>query len=77
MSNITEPDVFFHNVRLLEPAHDLDQIGSLLVRDGKIADLGHHIGQFHAVRRCRPVLLQTDEMHPRQRKQWRQTIRMH
>ena len=38
-------DLLFRNVRLLDPAHDLDQPGELLVRDGRIADLGSGSGR--------------------------------
>ena len=38
-------DILFHNVRLLDPASGLDQIASLLVRDGKIADHGAALGR--------------------------------
>jgi dihydroorotase len=34
-----------HNVRLLDPASGLDQPGELLVRDGRIADLGASLGR--------------------------------
>jgi dihydroorotase len=34
-----------HNVRLLDPASGLDQLGELLVRDGRIADLGASLGR--------------------------------
>ena len=30
----------FKNARLLDPATELDQIGSILIRDGKIEDVG-------------------------------------
>ncbi|MEO9191513.1 MAG: dihydroorotase, partial [Acetobacteraceae bacterium] len=33
-------DILFSNVRLIDPASGLDQMGDLLVRDGRIADLG-------------------------------------
>ena len=33
-------DIVFENVRLIDPASGLDQAGGLLVRDGRIADLG-------------------------------------
>ncbi|MCW3475699.1 dihydroorotase [Limobrevibacterium gyesilva] len=38
-------DLLFRNVRLIDPAAGLDQPGELLVRDGKIADLGPSLGQ--------------------------------
>ena len=38
-------DILFHNVRLLDPASGLDQTGALLVRDGRIADLGGNLGR--------------------------------
>jgi len=38
-------DVLIRNVRLLDPASGLDQPGDLLVRDGRIADLGGNIGR--------------------------------
>ncbi len=37
-------DIFFHDVRLIDPANDTDQQGNLLVRDGKILDFGPTIG---------------------------------
>jgi dihydroorotase len=37
--------IFFHNVRLLDPAAGLDQLGELLVRDGRVADLGPALGR--------------------------------
>ena len=39
------PDLLFENVRLLDPATGLDQVGGLLVRDGRIADLGPALGR--------------------------------
>lgn len=40
------PDLLIENVRLLDPATGLDQPGgSLLVRDGRIADLGASLGR--------------------------------
>ena len=33
-------DIFFHDVRLIDPANGTDQQGNLLVRDGRILDLG-------------------------------------
>jgi dihydroorotase len=38
-------DLLVHNVRLLDPASDLDQPGELLVHAGKIADLGPSLGR--------------------------------
>ncbi len=38
-------DVLFHGVRLMDPASGLDQPGSLLVQDGRIADFGPAIGR--------------------------------
>jgi len=38
-------DLLLTNVRLLDPASGLDQTGDLLVRDGKIADLGAGLGR--------------------------------
>jgi dihydroorotase len=38
-------DVLIDNVRLIDPAARLDQHGALLVRDGRIADLGSGIGR--------------------------------
>ncbi len=38
-------DLLFQNVRLLDPATGLDQHGDLLVRNGKIADLGQNLGR--------------------------------
>jgi len=35
-------DLLFHNIRLIDPATRLDQIGALLVRDGRIVDLARH-----------------------------------
>ena len=37
-------DLLFHDVRLIDPANGIDQQGNLLVRDGKILDLGPAIG---------------------------------
>jgi dihydroorotase len=37
--------ILFHNVRLLDPAAGLDQLGELLVRDGRVADLGPALGR--------------------------------
>ncbi|MBV8869992.1 MAG: dihydroorotase, partial [Acetobacteraceae bacterium] len=34
------PDLLFTDVRLIDPASGLDRMGELLVRDGRIADLG-------------------------------------
>jgi dihydroorotase len=40
------PDLLIENVRLLDPASGLDQPGgALLVRDGRIADLGTNLGR--------------------------------
>ena len=39
------PDTFFTAVRLLDPASGLDTLGDLLVRDGRIADLGPSLGR--------------------------------
>jgi dihydroorotase len=39
------PDLLFTDVRLLDPAGGLDTRGDLLVRDGRIADLGAGIGR--------------------------------
>ena len=38
-------DILFENVRLLDPASGLDQTGGLLVRGGRIADLGGALGR--------------------------------
>jgi len=38
-------DVLFQDVRLLDPATGLDQVGGLLVRDGRIADFGPALGR--------------------------------
>jgi dihydroorotase len=38
-------DVLIDNVRLIDPASGLDQHGALLVRDGRIADLGSGLGR--------------------------------
>ncbi len=38
------PNLLFHDVRLIDPASGLDQPGSLLVRDGRIADHGANLG---------------------------------
>ena len=38
-------DLLIDNVRLLDPASGLDQRGALLVRDGRIADLGAALGR--------------------------------
>ncbi len=37
-------DALFRGVRLLDPASGLDRVGELLVRDGRIADLGGGLG---------------------------------
>ena len=37
-------DLLFHDVRIIDPVRGLDQQGNLLVRDGRIADLGPTIG---------------------------------
>ncbi|HEY2132018.1 MAG TPA: dihydroorotase [Acetobacteraceae bacterium] len=42
-------DFLFKNIRLLDPASGLDQPGELLVRDGKIADLGASLGRTDGV----------------------------
>jgi dihydroorotase len=39
------PDIFFSNVVLMDPAGGIDQLGSLLVRDGVIVDLGDRLGR--------------------------------
>jgi dihydroorotase len=39
------PDLLFTGVRLLDPARGLDECGDLLVRGGRIADLGAGIGR--------------------------------
>jgi dihydroorotase len=39
------PDVLFQNVRLIDPATNLDEPGSLLVRNGVIAEIGGAIGR--------------------------------
>ncbi len=38
-------DVLFEGVRLIDPGSGLDQVGALLVRDGRIADLGAFLGR--------------------------------
>jgi dihydroorotase len=38
-------DTLFVNVRLLDPGGDLDTVGALLVRDGRIADHGADLGR--------------------------------
>ena len=38
-------DVLFLDVRLIDPASGLDQRGELLVRDGRILDLGAGLGR--------------------------------
>ena len=38
-------DLLFENVRLIDPASGLDQVGGLLVREGRIADLGTGLGR--------------------------------
>jgi dihydroorotase len=38
-------DTLFLNARLIDPASGLDQVGGLLVRDGRIADLGPALGR--------------------------------
>ena len=37
-------DLLFHDVRIIDPVRGLDQQGNLLVRDGRIADIGPTIG---------------------------------
>lgn len=37
-------DLLFHDVRIIDPVRGLDQQGNLLVRDGRIVDLGPTIG---------------------------------
>jgi dihydroorotase len=44
------PDSFFTGVRLLDPASGLDVRGDLLVRDGRIVDLGAALGRPDGVR---------------------------
>lgn len=39
------PDLLFTSVRLLDPASAVDQVGDLLVRDGRIADFGPSFGR--------------------------------
>ncbi len=39
------PDILIANVRLLDPASGLDAPGGLLIRDGRIADLGAALGR--------------------------------
>jgi dihydroorotase len=39
------PDTFFSNVMLMDPAGGIEQLGSLLIRDGVIADLGDRLGR--------------------------------
>jgi dihydroorotase len=39
------PDSLFVNVRLIDPASGLDEVGALLARDGFIADFGPSIGR--------------------------------
>jgi dihydroorotase len=39
------PDLLIENVRLIDPATDLDQHGALLFRDGRIVDLGNALGR--------------------------------
>lgn len=43
-------DLIFENVRLLDPAAGLDMTGSLLVRDGRIADHGQGLGRPEGAR---------------------------
>lgn len=38
-------DILFHNARIIDPATDTDLRGDLLVRDGRIADLGAGLGR--------------------------------
>jgi dihydroorotase len=38
-------DVLFENIRLIDPATGLDEASSLLVRDGRIADMGANLGR--------------------------------
>ncbi len=42
---MTGRDLIFQNFRLIDPACGLDQAGGLLVRDGRIADLGPALGR--------------------------------
>ena len=37
--------LLFVNVRLMDPASGLDQLGALLVQDGRIADFGTALGR--------------------------------
>jgi dihydroorotase len=39
------PDTLFTSVRLLDPSSNLDTVGDLLIRDGRIADLGPGLGR--------------------------------
>ncbi len=43
-------DLIFENVRLVDPASGLDIVGALLVRDGRVADLGRRIGRPEGAR---------------------------
>lgn len=43
-------DILFENVRLIDPASGLDATGSLLVKSGRIADLGQSIGRPDGVK---------------------------
>ncbi len=38
--SLSAPDILFTDVRLIDPASGLDQMGDLLTRDGRVADLG-------------------------------------
>jgi dihydroorotase len=38
-------DVLFQDVRIIDPASGLDEVGGLLVRNGRIADMGQAIGR--------------------------------
>lgn len=42
---MTSPDVLFTDVRLMDPGSGLDQPGELLMRDGRIADVGPSLGR--------------------------------
>ena len=40
---IETPPTVFINARLIDPASGMDELGGLLVEDGKIADFGSHL----------------------------------
>ena len=43
------PAIAYVNARLLDPASGLDSLGGVVVSDGTIADLGHHLSRASAL----------------------------